>query len=68
MKACPICGGTIQSTRAEWMTDLVLSADGTEVVDAGEWSDTGETSVYCDNDHSQQDMVDHLRREEGDDR
>lgn len=59
---CPICGGNIQATRVKWMSNVILSANARDVVDQG--VETGEDyrlmSIYCENDHSQESMVERL--------
>jgi len=62
--ACPICGGRIQSTEENYRDNLVLSADAKDVVDNGSSVGSGERAVYCENDHSQQAMIDFVRDNE----
>ena len=61
LTACPICDTRIQSTRTVYMSDLVLSGDGTEILDDGRDSGVdGDTRVYCAEDHTQAEMIAHL--------
>jgi len=61
--ACPICGGDIQSTRESYYKHLRLSPDGQDVVDDGRSSDVdGDSTVYCENDHTQEEMIDQVSK------
>ena len=62
LDSCPLCGGKIQSTRESYFTHLRLSPDGKDVVDDGRSSDVdGGSRVYCENDHTQAEMIEHVR-------
>ena len=63
LDSCPICGGDIQSTRESYYKHLRLSPDGQDVVDDGRSSDVdGDSTVYCENDHTQEEMIDQLAK------
>ena len=58
LDSCPNCGGDIQSTRESYYKHLRLSPDGQDVVDDGRSSDVdGDSTVYCENDHTQEEMM-----------
>jgi|TARA_Y100000310_G_scaffold340457_1_gene436319 hypothetical protein len=60
---CPICGGEIQSSEKQYWRALVLSDDCKDIEDQGTACDYwGDGKVYCENDHTQQDMIDHLAK------
>ena len=62
IESCPLCGGGIQSTRESYFKHLRLSPDGRDVVDEGRLSDVdGGSRIYCDNDHTQEEMIEHVR-------
>jgi|TARA_R110000824_G_scaffold363921_1_gene552254 hypothetical protein len=62
LESCPLCGGDIQSTRLSHFKHLRLSPDGQDVVDDGRSSDVdGESTIYCENDHTQAEMIEHER-------
>ena len=61
LESCPLCGGDIQSTREAYYKHLRLSPDGQDVVDDGRSSDVdGDSTVYCENDHTQAEMIDKI--------
>jgi len=54
---CPICGGGIQATSEVYLVNLMLDKKG-DVVDDGEDSGCyGETTIYCENDHTHEEMI-----------
>lgn len=55
---CPICGGNIQTSRTEYTKHAVLDADGGLIDDGVDAGVGSETTVYCQNDHSQAEMMD----------
>lgn len=63
---CPICGEEIQATREVWLSNvtLKLTDDGyLEIESDGDLtgeSSNDEMSVYCENDHTREDMMDAL--------
>jgi len=62
LDSCPLCGGDIQSTREAYYKHLRLSPDGQDVVDDGRSSDVdGDSRIYCENDHTQVEMIEHVR-------
>ena len=70
---CPICEGRIRATLEEFLDKLVLSADCEHivtddlddarmaVVEDGFWVGLGETTIYCENGHTHEEMIDSAR-------
>jgi len=58
---CPICKGEIQATRTEYMRKLVLDASGFIESD-GEYDGSGDTCIYCENDHTHDEMIEALKK------
>ena len=60
--ACPICGGELQATAKLYVTGVVLSADGLDVVDRVDDSELGEDwEIYCSNHHTHEDILKALK-------
>lgn len=59
--ACPICGAEIQSTTEVWRSGVTLSADCTSIKSPGVHVDEDHPRVYCANDHTDAEMMSHLR-------
>ena len=52
----PIYGGRIQSTKEVWMDRLVLSDDMKSVAFDGVHAGEDEPRIYCENDHTHEEM------------
>lgn len=56
---CPICNGTIQATREDDLTDVVLDDEGS-VIDDGHIT-SGTIRIYCENDHDEQEILEAIQ-------
>ena len=62
---CPICGGGLQSTTEIWRSGVRVHSDG-YILSDGELYDKGDPQVYCDNDHSLDEIVARHREDQSD--
>lgn len=57
---CPICGGELQGTKDQYLSDVVLNEDG-DLVDYSESKvRDGDVRIYCENDHTFEEMMEAL--------
>jgi hypothetical protein len=61
---CPICGGRLLATVEEYRNDVVVSDDFSQLVDGGDDDGVGDWRVYCENDHTEEDMKVHIANQE----
>lgn len=57
---CPICGGKLQATLETEYADTELTEDCTDVASHGREFGTGDSRIYCENDHTQTAMIEFL--------
>lgn len=62
---CPICGGEMQATVKEWRSAVTVELSGNPpqltLDHFGDLYDHDEPSIYCENDHSEEQILEHLR-------
>ena len=65
LTCCPICGGGLQSTTEIWRSGVRVHSDG-YVLHDGEHYGEGDPRVYCENDHSLDEIVARHREDQSD--
>lgn len=64
LSKCPLCGGDILLTQQEYRYNVTIDVGGTgdyiSVVDPGKFWFEDETAVFCENGHSEDDILEAL--------
>lgn len=58
---CPLCGGSLQATRTEYMNNLVINSDG-DCLDDGDWVGTDEMPIYCSGGHTMEQIIEAAKK------
>ena len=63
---CPICGAELQATRMVYLSEVVLNQEF-EIEESEESLVEPDVSIYCDNDHSEGEMIEAWKKQGGKD-